>query len=125
LAAGHEAEKVRIAVWDSTELEPGQTIPAISRELKAAYKRPTLEVFFEGKPPVEEAYVEKGAVTLKGIGGGADTAGEGRRSHNEPTLHKTRKTTKRVQGRFNEATERLRKLLAWATWTLWAFHFVG
>ncbi|MEM3774143.1 MAG: N-6 DNA methylase [Candidatus Bathyarchaeia archaeon] len=69
LAAGHEAEKVRIAVWDSTELEPGQTIPAISRELKAAYKRPTLELFFEGKPPKEEAYVEKGAVTLEGIGG--------------------------------------------------------
>jgi len=69
LAAGHEAEKVRIAVWDSTELEPGQTIPAISRELKAAYKRPTLELFMEGKPPKEEAYVEKGAVTLEGIGG--------------------------------------------------------
>jgi tRNA1(Val) A37 N6-methylase TrmN6 len=69
LAAGHEAEKVRIAVWDSTELEPGQTIPAISRELKAAYRRPTLELFFEGKPPAEEAYVEKGAVTLEGIGG--------------------------------------------------------
>jgi tRNA1(Val) A37 N6-methylase TrmN6 len=69
LAAGHEAEKVRIAVWDSTELEPGQTIPAISRELKAAYRRPTLELFFEGKPPTEEAYVEKGAVTLEGIGG--------------------------------------------------------
>jgi len=32
LAAGHETEKVRIAVWDSTELEPGQTIPAISRD---------------------------------------------------------------------------------------------
>ncbi|MEM3356554.1 MAG: N-6 DNA methylase [Candidatus Bathyarchaeia archaeon] len=70
LAAGHETEKVRIAVWDSTELEPGQTIPAISRELKAAYKRPTLELFMEGKPPIEEAYVEKGAVTLEGIGGG-------------------------------------------------------
>ncbi|MGQ9625263.1 MAG: HsdM family class I SAM-dependent methyltransferase, partial [Candidatus Bathycorpusculaceae bacterium] len=69
LAAGHETEKVRIAVWDSTELEPGQTIPAISRELKAAYKRPTLELFMEGKPPKEEAYVEKGAVTLEGIGG--------------------------------------------------------
>ena len=69
LAFGHEAEKVRIAVWDSTELEPGQTIPAISRELKAAYRRPTLDLFFEGKPPMEEAYVEKGAVTLEGIGG--------------------------------------------------------
>jgi len=69
LAAGHETEKVRIAVWDSTELEPGQTIPAISRELKAAYKRPTLELFMEGKLLKEEAYVEKGAVTLEGIGG--------------------------------------------------------
>ncbi|MGB9778400.1 MAG: Eco57I restriction-modification methylase domain-containing protein [Candidatus Bathyarchaeales archaeon] len=69
LAAGYETEKVRIAVWDSTELEPGQTIPAISRELKAAYKRPTLELFIEGKPPKEEVYVEKGAVTLEGVGG--------------------------------------------------------
>ena len=69
LAAGHETEKVRIAVWDSTELEPGQTIPAISRELKAAYKRPTLELFMEGKPLKEKAYVEKGAITLEGIGG--------------------------------------------------------
>ena len=69
LAAGHEAEKVRIAVWDSTELKPGQTIPAISRELKAAYRRPTLEMFIKERPPGEEAYIEKGAVTLEGIGG--------------------------------------------------------
>jgi len=69
LAAGHETEKVRIAVWDSTELNPRQTIPAISRELKVAYKRPTLELFMEGKPLEEKAYIEKGAITLEGIGG--------------------------------------------------------
>jgi len=69
LAAGHETERVRIAVWDSTELEPGQTIPAISRELKDAYKRPTLELFMEGKPNKEKAYIEKGTVSLEGMGG--------------------------------------------------------
>ena len=69
LAAGHETEKVRIAVWDSTELKPEQTIPAISRELKVAYKRPTLEIFMEGRGPNEDAYIEKGALTLEGIGG--------------------------------------------------------
>jgi len=67
--AGHESEKVRIAVWDSTELKPGQIIPAISRELKEAYKRPTLEMFMKGKPSKEDAYIKKGAVTLEGIGG--------------------------------------------------------
>jgi hypothetical protein len=107
LAAGHEAEKVRIAVWDSTELEPGQTIPAISRELKAAYRRPTLEVFFEGKPPVEEAYVEKGAVTLEGIGGEQIPLEKADVVIMNPTLHKTRKTAERVQGCFNEAIKRL------------------
>jgi len=69
LAAGHETEKVRIAVWDSTELEPEQTIPAISRELKEAYKRPTLETFMKGIPSENEAYVQKGAVSLEGMGG--------------------------------------------------------
>jgi len=69
LAAGHETEKVRIAVWDSTELKPEQTIPAISRELKAVYKKPTLDMFTEGHKIKEEAYVEKGAVTLEGMGG--------------------------------------------------------
>jgi len=64
-----ETERVRIGVWDSTELKPGQVIPAISRELKAAYKRPTLEMFMKGRPSIKEAYVEKGAVTLEGIGG--------------------------------------------------------
>jgi len=67
--AGHESEKVRIAVWDSTELKPGQIIPAISRELKEAYKRPTLEMFMKGEQSREDAYIKKGAVTLEGFGG--------------------------------------------------------
>jgi len=64
----YETEKVRVAVWDSTELKPGQTIPAIWSELKAAYRRPTLDMFAKGGLP-EEAYVTKGAVTLEGVGG--------------------------------------------------------
>jgi len=64
----YETEKVRVAVWDSTELKPGQTIPAIWSELKAAYRRPTLDMFVKGGLP-EEAYVTKGAVTLEGVGG--------------------------------------------------------
>jgi len=64
----YETEKVRVAVWDSTELKPEQTIPAIWSELKAAYKRPTLDMFAKGGL-VEEAYVTKGAVTLEGVGG--------------------------------------------------------
>jgi len=64
----YETEKVRVAVWDSTELKPGQTIPAISSELKAAYRRPTLDMFAKGVFP-EEAYVTKGTITLEGVGG--------------------------------------------------------
>ena len=64
----YETEKVRVAVWDSTELKPGQTIPAIWSELKAAYRRPTLDMFAKGGL-IEEAYVTKGAVTLEGVGG--------------------------------------------------------
>ncbi len=64
----YETEKVRVAVWDSTELKPGQTIPAIWSELKAAYRRPTLDMFAEGGL-AEEAYVTKGAVTMQGVGG--------------------------------------------------------
>src|SRR3972149_1051200 len=45
-----------------------QTIPAIWSELKAAYKRPTLDMFAKGGF-TEEAYVTKGAVTLEGVGG--------------------------------------------------------
>jgi len=64
----YETEKVRVAVWDSTELKPGQTIPAIWSELKTAYRRPTLDVFAKGGF-TEEDYVTKGAVTLEGVGG--------------------------------------------------------
>jgi hypothetical protein len=64
----YETERVRIAVWDSTELKPGQTIPAIWSELKAAYRRPTLDMFAKGGF-TEEAYVTKGVVTLEGVGG--------------------------------------------------------
>ncbi|MFQ6068883.1 MAG: N-6 DNA methylase, partial [Candidatus Bathyarchaeia archaeon] len=64
----YETEKVRVAVWDSTELKPGQTIPAIWSELKVAYRRPTLEMFAKGKLP-EKAYVTKGTVTMEGVGG--------------------------------------------------------
>lgn len=64
-----ETEKVRIAVWDSTELKPGMNIPAISSELKAAYRRPTLDMFKEGAITPKEAHVKKGAITLEGVGG--------------------------------------------------------
>jgi len=68
----YETERVRVAVWDSTELRPGQTIPAIHRELREAYKRPPLEAFLEGRPAFEEkAYVKKGVVTAEGVGGEA------------------------------------------------------
>jgi len=65
----YETEKVRVAVWDSTELTPNQNIPAIHRELKEAYKRPSLDLFLKGKPSLEQAYITKGALTPEGIGG--------------------------------------------------------
>lgn len=64
-----ETEKVRVAVWDSTELKPDIIIPAIYSELKAAYKRPTLDMFKEGAITPKEAYIKKGAITLEGVGG--------------------------------------------------------
>jgi len=64
-----ETEKVRVAVWDSTELEPGMNIPAIQSELKAAYKRPTLDMFKDGELFLKDAFLKKGAITLEGIGG--------------------------------------------------------
>lgn len=64
----YETERVRVAVWDSTELKPGQKIPAISSELKAAYRRPTLDMFAKGNFK-EDAYVTKGSVTMNGVGG--------------------------------------------------------
>ncbi|MFQ6068843.1 MAG: N-6 DNA methylase, partial [Candidatus Bathyarchaeia archaeon] len=65
----YETEKVRVAVWDSTELRPEETIPAIWSELKAAYRRPTLDMFAKEKAPSKEAYITKGAITLEGVGG--------------------------------------------------------
>ena len=62
-----ETEKVRVAVWDSTELKPGLDIPAIYSELKAAYKKPTLDMFKKGAP--KGAHIKKGAITLEGVGG--------------------------------------------------------
>jgi tRNA1(Val) A37 N6-methylase TrmN6 len=65
----HETEKVRIAVWDSTELKPNMNIPAIESELKAAYRKPTLDMFKEKFVIPQDAYMKKGAVTLEGVGG--------------------------------------------------------
>lgn len=65
----HETEKVRVAVWDSTELKPGMEIPAISSELKAAYRRPTLDMFQGGLSITKDAFIKKGAITLDGLGG--------------------------------------------------------
>jgi type I restriction-modification system DNA methylase subunit len=65
-----ETEKVRVAVWDSTELKPSMNIPAIHKELKAAYKRPTLDMFKEGSTAfLKDAFIKKGAITLEGLGG--------------------------------------------------------
>lgn len=55
LLSGLETERVRVAIWDSTELRPGQKIPAISSELTAAYHRTTLSMFMSDAPKqVEE-----------------------------------------------------------------------
>jgi type I restriction-modification system DNA methylase subunit len=67
-----KTDKVRVAVWDSTELEPGRVIPAIAKELKVAYKRPTLEMFMEGNLEFgEEAYIKKGAIVSEMLGSDA------------------------------------------------------
>lgn len=65
----HETEKVRIAVWDSTELKPDMNIPAIYSELKAAYRKPTLDMFREKFVIPKDAHINKGAITLEGVGG--------------------------------------------------------
>jgi len=58
---------VRIAVWDSTELNPDQVIPTISRELRKAFKQPKL--FQQTQPSFQEkAYIKKGTMSLKGLG---------------------------------------------------------
>ena len=63
-------KKVSIAIWDATELKPGQVIPAISKELKSAYRQPVLEKYMSGKKPriPEHAYLKKGTVSLQGMG---------------------------------------------------------
>jgi methylase of polypeptide subunit release factors len=64
-----ETDKIRIAVWDSTELKPEMSIPAISNELKAAYRKPTLDMFKEKSFVIpEDAHIKKGALTLEGSG---------------------------------------------------------
>jgi len=59
----YESERVRIAVWDSTELFPDKTIPALSTELKDVYKKPTLMMFADGKKMKKE-YITKGGIAL-------------------------------------------------------------
>jgi len=71
----YPTEKVRVAVWDSTHptIRPGNVIPSLSRELKAAYRAPKLEGFFESNqvtiPTDPQAYLEKGVLTLDKMGG--------------------------------------------------------
>jgi type I restriction-modification system DNA methylase subunit len=70
----YETQRVRLAVWDSTEatVRPGKVIPTISRELRKAYANPKLDVFSDEKARSqfsEEAYIKKGSVTPEGVGG--------------------------------------------------------
>jgi len=70
----YETQRVRLAVWDSTEatIRPGKVIPTISRELRKAYANPKLDVFSDQKARSqfsEEAYIKKGSVTPEGVGG--------------------------------------------------------
>lgn len=67
-----KTDKVRVAVWDSTKLKPEMVIPAIAKELKDAYKRPTLEMFMEGSLKIgEDAYMKKGAMASEMLEGDA------------------------------------------------------
>jgi len=59
----YETEKVRIAVWDSTDLKPNKSIPALSAELTEAYKKPRLEMFY-GLEPKPQKYLRKGGISL-------------------------------------------------------------
>jgi len=70
----YETQRVRLAVWDSTEatVRPGKVIPTISRELRKAYANPKLDVFSDQKARSQfsdEAYIKKGSVTSEGVGG--------------------------------------------------------
>ncbi|MDG7011593.1 MAG: SAM-dependent DNA methyltransferase [Nitrososphaerota archaeon] len=64
-------DRVRVAVWDSTQLKPGIEIPAITRELREVEKQSPLEAYSEGKEytPRREAYITKGVITAEAIGG--------------------------------------------------------
>jgi tRNA1(Val) A37 N6-methylase TrmN6 len=63
-------QKVRVAVWDSTELKPHDLIPSLTRELARAFKQPTLDMFKNGKHPKDVAkFIKKGSLTAEGIGG--------------------------------------------------------
>lgn len=59
----YETERVRIAVWDSTDLMPDKSIPALSTELTEAYRKPKLEMFFENGPKPQK-YLKKGGISL-------------------------------------------------------------
>jgi len=64
-------QKVRIAVWDSTNLKPGDIIPPIMQELTAAFKKPTLDMFHDGMDMTRyPKYIRKGSLTPDGFGGG-------------------------------------------------------
>ena len=73
----YETQRVRLAVWDSTEptVRPNNTIPTISRELKKAYSDPKLDVFSDDMGVVfkidANSYVSKGSITPEGFGGDA------------------------------------------------------
>lgn len=73
----YETQKVRLAVWDSTEptVRPGKAIPTISRELKKAYANPKLDLFSDqtvnGIKLNESSYIKKGSITQEGFGGDA------------------------------------------------------
>jgi len=67
----YQSERARIAVWDSTQLRPSKTIPAIARELMESYKQTKLHQFSTSTKLVldESTYVKKGVVTSDKIGG--------------------------------------------------------
>ncbi|MBE3115842.1 N-6 DNA methylase, partial [Candidatus Bathyarchaeota archaeon] len=72
----YETQRVRLAVWDSTEptVRPGKIIPALSRELRKAYANPKLDLFANESARSqfhENAYIKKGSVTVEGVGGDA------------------------------------------------------
>jgi len=67
----YATDKVRIAIWDATELEPGRTIPPMTKALLEAYKTTTLDTFIAGETPSlpENGYIAKGVITTDQTGG--------------------------------------------------------